>query len=286
MSTTNRTDIHRPAEIDPADYAFIEAFYQGASDEMHDAYQAEHRFLEDTLGELWHETTVPGGNYNVKRTCDHCGAAFAHGALYRHEPTGELIAVGHICAAHTMLPGVDKAARSRKAAERAAKAAKAAKANEVLRAEILDANPGLAEAFQVDHYIITDIKRRFLSRYPELSEKQIALVLKLAAEAPARAAKLAADADAARPVIEGKAVVVEGEILTTKVQYGDYGSTLKMLVLDDRGFKVWGTVPSAVTATRGDRIRFTASTEASRDDETFGFFKRPRLAEILTVEAA
>lgn len=61
-----------------------------------------------------------------------------------------------------------------------------------------------------------------------------------------------------------------------------------MLVLDDRGFKVWGTVPAALErdehggmtvgtiAEKGDRVTFTARLEPSSDDETFGFFKRPR----------
>ena len=66
-------------------------------------------------------------------------------------------------------------------------------------------------------------------------------------------------------------------MLTTKWQDSHFGITLKMLVRDDRGFKVWGTVPSSLPNTEsGDRVTFIAAVEASDDDETFGFFKRPR----------
>lgn len=59
------------------------------------------------------------------------------------------------------------------------------------------------------------------------------------------------------------------------------GSTYKMLVQDDRGFKVWGTVPGSIAADKGDEIKFVANVEASDDDPKFGFFKRPRKAVTL-----
>lgn len=69
-----------------------------------------------------------------------------------------------------------------------------------------------------------------------------------------------------------------------------FGQTYKMVVRDDRGFKVWGTVPSAIA---GDvlpwnyygvtRVRFIADIDASdrEDSFDFGFFKRPRKAELV-----
>jgi len=38
-----RSDIHRPSLLDPAEYKFICAFYQGDSEAMHDAYEHEHK---------------------------------------------------------------------------------------------------------------------------------------------------------------------------------------------------------------------------------------------------
>lgn len=60
-----------------------------------------------------------------------------------------------------------------------------------------------------------------------------------------------------------------------------HAARLVMLVQDDRGFKVWGSVPSSISeAGTGDRVTFSATIEAS-DKEDFGFFKRPTKAQIL-----
>lgn len=91
--------------------------------------------------------------------------------------------------------------------------------------------------------------------------------------------------EAARKPVETGTQIIEGIILTMKWQentFAYHGSgSLKMLVADDRGFKVWGTCPSSLDADRGDRVRFTATVEASERDFDFGFFKRPRRAELV-----
>lgn len=118
---------------------------------------------------------------------------------------------------------------------------------------------------------------------------------------------------ARRPVITGKAIQIEGEVVSVKVHETYFGHrtqyTTKIVVRDDRGFKVWGTLPSELAAelhlafldakeaegyskydfgpdcwlesVKGRRIRFTANIEASDRDDSFdfGFFKRPRKAE-------
>jgi hypothetical protein len=58
-----------------------------------------------------------------------------------------------------------------------------------------------------------------------------------------------------------------------------------MLVKDDRGFKLWGTVPSDLIVEgvdRGMRVKYTANVEASKDDESFGFAARPRKASVVS----
>jgi len=92
--------------------------------------------------------------------------------------------------------------------------------------------------------------------------------------------KRQAEHEAAEPCPTGR-VVVTGEVLSVKLQDGYYGSTWKMLVKDDRGFKVWGSIPSSLDASRGCRVTFTAAIEPSNDDDKFGFYKRPTKAEIL-----
>jgi hypothetical protein len=81
---------------------------------------------------------------------------------------------------------------------------------------------------------------------------------------------------------EGR-VVITGTVLAFKVQESMYGDVLKMLVQDDRGFRVWGSVPSSLDdAERESRITFTATVTASDKDAKFGFFKRPAKAAVIT----
>ena len=85
---------------------------------------------------------------------------------------------------------------------------------------------------------------------------------------------------------EGR-VVITGTVLAFKVQESMYGDVLKMLVQDDRGFRVWGSVPMSLEdAERESRITFTATVTASDKDAKFGFFKRPTKAAVLDMEAA
>ena len=79
---------------------------------------------------------------------------------------------------------------------------------------------------------------------------------------------------------EGR-VEITGIVLALKMQQSEYGETLKMLVQDDRGFRVWGTVPLSLDCNREDRVRFTATVQQSDKDAKFGFFKRPSKASVL-----
>lgn len=112
------------------------------------------------------------------------------------------------------------------------------------------------------------------------------------------------------PVPTGR-VVIEGEIRSMTWRDNDFGGAWKMLVVSAEGWKVWGTVPSALfdaeevtalvydeagyfrsgewgsvgaaaeTVLPGRRCRFTATVKASDDDPAFGFYSRPAKAEIL-----
>ena len=84
----------------------------------------------------------------------------------------------------------------------------------------------------------------------------------------------------ATPVVTGR-VTITGVVAKRYSRDTDWGTQFKMIVLDDRGFKVCGTEPSALYAEEGDRVTFTATVEASPTDNTFGFFKRPTKAEVL-----
>lgn len=95
--------------------------------------------------------------------------------------------------------------------------------------------------------------------------------------------------DAGIPCPSGTTVIT-GKIVSFRRVESVYGTTLKVLVVDDRGFKVWGTVPNEVgeaigwdydNSIRGVRVTFTATVQPSNDDPKFGFYSRPRKASVL-----
>ena len=111
---------------------------------------------------------------------------------------------------------------------------------------------------------------------------------KRAAEAERAAIRLA-EYEAAEEAPEGR-VLVSGEIVRTRAEDGYYSFNsvvVKMLVRDDRGFKVWGTKPDSLNdAGVGSHVSFTATLTQSNDDPKFAFFKRPTKAVITTEDAA
>jgi hypothetical protein len=72
---------------------------------------------------------------------------------------------------------------------------------------------------------------------------------------------------------------VTGTVTGIKTVDTDYGTQYKMTVLDDRGFRVYGTAPSAFRFDAkfevGCRVEFFAELIRSDNDATFGFYKRP-----------
>lgn len=83
------------------------------------------------------------------------------------------------------------------------------------------------------------------------------------------------------PIPEGQEnirLTVSGEVLAVK----DKGWGWKILVRADDGWKVWGSLPKAISDCKpGDFVRFDATIKASEDDDKFGFFSRPTKATIL-----
>ena len=103
-------------------------------------------------------------------------------------------------------------------------------------------------------------------------------------EAKRQAERERTQASADVPVTDER-IEITGEVVGIKYWAGyAYNSPdiKKIIVLDDRGFKLFGTAPSAILeADRGDRVTFTAAVETSKDDTQFGFFKRPTKAQLL-----
>ncbi len=73
-----------------------------------------------------------------------------------------------------------------------------------------------------------------------------------------------------------------GVVLGTKWEESQWGDSLKMLFKDERGFKLWGSVPSKLKdldTLQGAKVSFNALVSRSKDDAHFGFFKRPTKAQ-------
>lgn len=118
-------------------------------------------------------------------------------------------------------------------------------------------------------------------KYGKWSEGQAAAVERIFQKDEEWERKRAAEREAALPVPTGR-IVIEGQVLKIERRESDFGVQYKMLVKADDGWAVWGSQPKGLwDAEIGDRVRFTATIEASEKDPKFGFYSRPTKAEIL-----
>jgi hypothetical protein len=151
---------------------------------------------------------------------------------------------------------------------------------------------------------------RWVAPSKPFTEKMIAAVRRTME----RRTQAAADAT---PVVEGR-IKITGEIVSTKISETQWGDAYRILVKDDRGFKVWGSLAKPLvdsaydefetwrasagydqytfgsgvwflgtndsstietSGIKGRRLSFTAQVNASGTDKSFGFFSRPTKAE-------
>jgi hypothetical protein len=131
------------------------------------------------------------------------------------------------------------------------------------------------------HHIIKNIKEASI-HYGNTTEKQINLIKKIMA-------------DLKKPVVPGVEVPVGkidlvGKFQSIRHESNQYNynrsSIRKGLFVDDRGFKVWGTVPSQFDSMNDSdvltsKFSFTADVVQSDKDKTFGFYKRPTKVNVL-----
>lgn len=224
--------------------------------------------------------------------CHHCGAHLRYVAWMRHLPTGYTIAVGETCLSNRFERATADFQKLRKAAELDRAKQRIVKAREAFCTE----NPDLAflddttqETWPVavQGNSFAGSLSHALRRYGNLTDGQLKAIRpaidKMIARHEEKLAEAAKPETEKVPVAEGK-VQITGEVKSLKWQDGDYGPTFKMLVLDDRGFKVWGTVPGNLSnhIATGDRIVFSATVTAKAGEVDFGYFKRPTKAVSLT----
>lgn len=298
---TKRTDVHRPSAIDPEQYEYVAAMTR--ADSLGGAM-----ILRGEREALQRHREMTGGAYSRHERggdCHVCGAHFIDYAIFYHAPTNSYIRTGFDCA--EKLGGGDRRAfeaiRTERRAMEAAKAGKL-KAIGLLRAA------GLLE--RVERRFVggdlkgepvappagldADLTRRVvgwgetladligkLIKYGSLSEKQWPFLASLLDrienidETQKEREQERANAD---PAPEGR-IQVEGEVLSVKIIENVYGITTKFLLKDDRGFKVWSTLPrGADEAEKGDRIKMTVTLKVKGDDPTFAVGSRPTKPEL------
>jgi len=279
--SSNRTDAHAPSNLVTEDYSFCFGYDNNPSDDQpRQPLSAWARGILDAV------QATERGTWQ----CHHCGARMRYAAILRHLPTDTYIAVGETCLDNRF----DRATADFHAMRKNAQLDRQAQRIRGLVAAFCEANADLAwmgekgapgiPATSADNGFVRDIARK-LHQYGELSPRQVdavrAAIVRDAERAAQRAAERAAEAEL--PVIDcptGR-VTVTGVVVGTKVQYSDFGAVKKLIIRDERGFKVWVTEPSSIHAERGDTVRLTCNITRSDRDASFGFGKRPTKPEVL-----
>lgn len=282
-----RTDVHRPSapDFDPAGYELVDVFDLHPKDGDWDGSVATR--LQDG-GINWAEHLPVG--YDV---CGHCGTHLRYAALMRHDATRTMMFIGQTCLGERfwLATAADFKALRESAAAKAEETRRRNREHE-LKSEVVafinGGHPLLVELSYrnnggtVDHNtFLSDVAYK-LFQYGNLSTNQESAVVRVIQQDIERAGKRAAE------LIEHPAtnaptgrVTVTGEVLMVKFYDSDYGGSLKMIVRDDTGFRVFVTVPSSIDANKGSRVTFTATITPADDDPTFSFGKRPSKASVL-----
>jgi hypothetical protein len=283
----DRTDIHRPSELVPENYEYVASSFPVETTNPHTGGTETKEEWEGTPE--WHAMGQPKQS-TVEHArvghCDHCGASHKYQVLLRHQGTGELVSVGHECYENRFSVEGWKnrvAGASRREELRQQREVNTAAALGKMTPDQKEAYDWATSGAEGVHPTAEDLARK-VPQFGPLSDRQAEFLAKLHKETVAKQEAEAAARENATPCPRGKHTVT-GTILGFKTTENAYGITTKMIVLDDRGFKVYGSRPAAFSrdgAEKGDRVSFTADLEPSQDDELFGFFSRPAKTSILT----
>lgn len=277
-----RTDAHSPTNMDPADYEYVFAF----DSEKPGPYAIA--LMQNLAADRPHSDTGHS-------QCDHCGAWIRYKAILRHLPTQALIVVGETCLdnrfsleSKAQFDALRKAAELDRKAQRIKTEAREAIENMSAVAQLLLDKPDPADVDPLimstrEHHIVSDIRSKLWS-YGSISERQVAVCERAYAEGWAKPREVVEVATVEAPV--GR-VSVQGTVVSTKVQYSDYGSKLKMLVVcetPEGQYKVWSSVPAGLHGLqlKGLVVAFTATLSPSDDDESFAFASRPSKGSVVS----
>lgn len=304
-ATMNRTDIHRPVEMDPAAYRYVGAADNAAGDPgARRGISSEYTYFGVTvtafspIGAIRTALeTLVAQNDPMGRgvyQCHHCGARLRYFAVMLHVATGEHITVGETCLDNRFaLESKADFDRLRKAAEldRQAQRIKTAAREFVAKLEgdtaiALDRDVNFVEHFGLDPngYAarkIEDYRDKLWNKYGSLFESGTNFVAKLIRENKgqvARQAQVAAEraAEVKIPAPTGRQTF-EGVIVSRKGRDTEFGYVIKLTVKVTTAagvYLVWLTEPRSADFERGDTVRLTATLSPGNEPH-FAFGKRP-----------
>lgn len=311
-----RTDIHRPGFLKPTEYVeilcfafpggdgtpgigldYLESMRTGRPVRMHQGDLSPNLFVgADGKPMMVHcdkEQFFKGG-YSNGGGCDICGAHFRQGSVFKHQPTGECIIVGHICAVKLGLESDEQAFVKIKGQLREASLRVRERRNRWSRYREILKDKEVRRLLHLDHHIAKDIRGK-VRHHPKwgVSSNQVTLLKKIEAD-------LAAPKEVMIQAIVGQGrQTIQGTVVSAKVHDSDYGSQIKITVkmtTSAGSWLAWGTAPSALLddayksaggtmdgtqALRGAVVRFDAQLLQGRDAH-FAIFKRPTQAVLVT----
>lgn len=283
-----KNDIHQPRNFDPMAYEVVDAF-DAIPEEGPIAEQWLVRLLAESSTSAWHDRGL----------CDHCGASIRYVVVLLHTPTGDHVAMGETCV-DNRIASMDRATWKVAELRKAAAARRQAARNAEAREANLRRCPILSEIVAHDGWLprpVWEAKQAHTDGVTLTDEAIFAAYetwCHFRTEAAERAAAKAEREANAQPAPAGR-VVVTGQVVSVKDQEGYMGGTTwKMLVAADDGYRVWSTVPNSIWAgvpwdhdstqahnLKGLRVTFTATLEPKADDPTFAFAKRPTKATVV-----
>ena len=275
--SSKRVDAHRPGAIVPRDYEPILSYLTPGSEPFDSFHMPEVRALCESIG--WGRAGGATRMFGHVGKCGVCGARFRAGDVWRHMPTGDLVHLGHDCASkYELVADRSDFDAAWESIQRRKAVLKEATRRERQYAMFCDHHLGLQRALDLEHPIARDLKEK-LRQYGKLSEKQVALALRLEGEA----SRPKPEPEKHVPAPLGR-LVVRGRVVSKKTHEGPWGDSLKVVVkieTPEGSWLCWGTWSySSDRVDVGDVVEFRGTLEAGREPH-FAFFKRPSNAKIV-----
>jgi hypothetical protein len=276
----SRTDVHAPKNLKPEDYEFV-----GCGNYPTAEMDASTPFIGHLIDDGWRFDSEGAG-------CRHCGQFIIYYAILKHLPSHKLIKVGETCLDNRFDLANAEFQALRKAGKLNRERVKLSeKRTKWLAADI---RHSVALGFAKEHDDGDGFYGnfvRFVERYGEASDKWVGAIINAIDRQMAFEIRRVLEQRSAKPVIEGR-IKITGELVSRKGKDTPFGWVTKIVIKDDRGFKVYGTEPASLTAALDAQenedphadpvcVSLVATVKASPDDPTFGFFSRPVKGELL-----